>query len=51
MDFMRNMFCHVATVSVAADMRRDVWHLHPVDIVVPLDHMVETTTSSSGLRT
>ena len=23
-------------------MRRDVRHLHPVDIVVPLDHMVET---------
>jgi len=34
--------CHVAAVGMAADMGRDVRHLHPVDIVVPLDHMVET---------
>ena len=26
---------------MAADMGRDVRHLHPVDIVVPLDHVVE----------
>ena len=32
---------HVAAVGMAADMGRDVRHLHPVDIVVPLDHVVE----------
>lgn len=34
-------FRHVAAVGVAADMRRDVRHLHPVDIVIPLYHVVE----------
>lgn len=33
---------HVATVGMAADVGRDVRHLHPVDIVVPLDHVVES---------
>ena len=32
----------IAAVSVAADVRGDVRHLDPVDIVVALDHMVET---------
>lgn len=32
---------HVAAVGVSADMGRDVRHLHPVDVIVPLDHMVE----------
>ena len=33
--------CHVAAVGMSADVGRDVRHLHPVDIVVPLDHGVE----------
>ena len=32
----------IAAVSVATDVRGDVGHLNPVDIVVALDHMVET---------
>ncbi len=40
--WIHSRLCHVAAVSVAAGMGRDVRHLHPVDIVVPLDHMVET---------
>ena len=31
----------IAAVSVATDVRGDVGHLNPVDIVVALDHMVE----------
>ena len=34
-------FRHVAAVGMAADVGRDIRHLHPVDIVVPLDHVVE----------
>ena len=29
-------------------MGRDVWHLHPVDIVVPLDHVVEAVFPMHG---
>ena len=32
---------HIAAVGMVADVGRDVGHLHPVDIVVPLDHVVE----------
>ncbi len=32
---------HVATVGMAADMGSDIRHLHPVDIIVPFDHVVE----------
>ena len=31
----------IAAISVAANMRSDVWHLHPVNIVVPSDHVIE----------
>lgn len=34
-------FRHIAAVSMAADVRRDVWHLYPVNLIIPLDHMVE----------
>ena len=33
--------CLVAAVSVAANMRGDVWHLHPENLIVPFDRMVE----------
>ena len=35
-------FRHIGAISVTAHMRRDVRHLHPVDIVVPADHMIES---------
>ena len=41
-------FCHVAAVGMAADMGCDVRHLHPVDIIVPLDHVVETVFPMHG---
>lgn len=34
--------CHVAAVGMAADMGSDVWNLHPVDVIVPLDHTVKS---------
>ena len=34
-------FCLIAAIGMAADVRGDVGHLDPVDIVVALDHMVE----------
>ena len=39
---------HVAAVGMAADVGRDVRHLHPVDIVVPLDHVVEAVFPMHG---
>ena len=27
---------------MSAYMRRDIWHLHPVDVIVSADHMIET---------
>lgn len=32
---------HVAAAGVGADVGRDIRHLHPVDIVVPLDSSKE----------
>ena len=32
---------HVAAVGMAADMRRDGGHLHAVDFIVPVNHVVE----------
>lgn len=39
---IHSRFCHIATIGVSAYMRRDIWHLHPVDVIVSADHMVET---------
>ena len=33
---------HIGAVSVSAYMRCDVWHLHPVDVIVSADHMIES---------
>ena len=27
---------------MSAYIKRDIWHLHPVDIIVPSNHMIET---------
>lgn len=34
-------FRHIAAIRVPANMRRDIQHLHPIDIVVPLHHVVK----------
>ena len=38
----------IAAVGMAADVRRDVGHLDPVDIVVAFDHMVEPVLPVHG---
>ncbi len=47
---VHSRFCHVAAVGMAADVGRDVRHLHPVDIVVPLDHVVEAVFPMHGYQ-
>ena len=42
--------CHVGTVGVAAYMRSDVWHLHPVNLIVPCYHMVESMFPMHGYK-
>ncbi len=39
---IHSRFRHIATIGVSAHMGRDVWHLHPIDIIVPADHVVES---------
>ena len=34
-------FRHIAAIRVPANMWRDIRHLHPIDIVVPLHHVVK----------
>ena len=38
---IHSRFCHIRTIRVSAYMRCDVWHLHPVDVIVSADHMIE----------
>ena len=40
--WIHSRFCHIGTIGVTAHMRRDVRYLHPVDIVVPAYHMIES---------
>lgn len=40
--------CHVAAVGVAANVRRDIRYLNPIDIVVALHHVVETVLPVHG---
>ena len=35
-------FRHIAAIGVAADVRRYAWHLQAVNLVVPLNHIVES---------
>lgn len=39
---IHSRFCHITTIGMSAHMRRDVWHLHPIDIIVSADHVVES---------
>ena len=39
--WIHSRFCHIRAIGVSAYMRRNVWHLHPVDVIVSADHMVE----------
>ena len=34
-------FRHIAAIRMPANMRRDIGHLHPINIVVPLHHMIK----------
>ena len=34
-------FRHIAAIRVPANMRRNIRHLYPIDIVVPLHHVVK----------
>ena len=38
---IHSRFCHIRAICVSAYMRCDVWHLHPVDIIVSANHMIE----------
>ena len=40
--WIHSRFCHIRTIRMSAYMRCNVWHLHPVDIIVSADHMIET---------
>lgn len=35
-------FRHITAVSMSAYMRRDIRHLHPVNIIVSANHMIES---------
>ena len=39
---IHSRFCHIAAIGVSAHMRRDIRHLHPIDIIVSADHVVES---------
>ena len=34
-------FCHIWAIGVSAYMRCNVWHLHPVNVIVSADHMIK----------
>lgn len=38
---------HIAAVGMAADMRRDIRDLNPIDFVVAANHMVEAVPPSA----
>ena len=40
--------CHVAAVGMAANVRRDIRYLNPIDIIVALHHVVETVLPVHG---
>lgn len=42
---IHSRFRHIRTIRVSAYMRRDVWHLHSVNVIVSADHMIETMLS------
>ena len=40
--WIHSRFCHIRAIGMSAYMRRDVWHLHPIDIIVSPNHMIES---------
>ena len=40
--WIHSRFCHIRAISVTAHMRRDVWHLHPINVIVSANHMIES---------
>ena len=40
--WIHSRFCHIRAIRVSAYMRRDIWHLHPVDVIVPANHMIKS---------
>ena len=39
---VHSRFCHIRAIGVSAHMWSDVCHLHPVNIVVPANHVIES---------
>ena len=39
--WVHSRFSHIAAIGVAADMRSNVWQLKAVNVVVPLNHIIE----------
>ena len=40
--WIHSRFCHIQTIGVPAYMRRNVWLLHPVNVIVFANHMIES---------
>ena len=40
--WIHSRFCHIRAIGVSAYMRRNVWHLHPVNVIVSANHMIES---------
>ena len=40
--WIHSRFCHIRAIGVSANMRRNVWYLHPVDVIVSANHMIES---------
>lgn len=39
---VHSRFRHIGAIGVSAYMRSDVWHLYPVDIIIPAYHVIES---------
>lgn len=39
---IHSRFCHIAAIGVSAYMRCDIRHLHPINVIVSADHVVES---------
>ena len=39
--WIHSRFCHIGAIGMSAYMRRDIWQLHPVDVIVSADHMIK----------
>ena len=39
---IHSRFRHITAIGVSAYMRCNVWHLHPVDVIVSAYHMIES---------